>query len=481
MRKQIKRRGTAWLMFGAMMMAAVFTGCGKKDIDYDIDGSGGKKDSGSIQDKYDIPKSYDDSIAVGDSGLSEITLKVDEISVPDTAVMYTEKLTKTDTGNEERKKVAEAIFDKSKGIYAYDEDNQTKADIEAQIASWESYKKSLGTDAERIKEATDTIAELQDKLEKAPENYPTGGDYSATRYLGTIGQYEFVLQTPDDESLRYDLSLREDAMVYRPADGTEDGAEMIDHGGYVSLNDSIENGSIGEENALNEKNQCKYSEEEALEIAEEFLKKIGCNDMSLKESSALAWTYDDFLSMLIECDIDGYYFTFKHMIKDQIVDNNLNMLNIDNLRQQQTDVILPADSCEVAVDGNGVIGAVWSNNLTSEGEVQAAAFLSFKELMKQADSSIPEYYAKYNTQYKSIEFNRLQLGYCLKKEEQTDEFEYVPAWFFMQVEDYTDENENTYEKINPIQMVVLDATDGSYIDLIETSKALGSLQYVMDD
>lgn len=43
MRKQIRRRGTAWLMFGTMMMAAVFTGCGKKDIDYDIDGSGGKK------------------------------------------------------------------------------------------------------------------------------------------------------------------------------------------------------------------------------------------------------------------------------------------------------------------------------------------------------------------------------------------------------------------------------------------------------
>ena len=53
-------------------------------------------------------------------------------------------------------------------------------------------------------------------------------------------------------------------------------------------------------------------------------------------------------------DMDGYYFTFKHMIKDQTIDNNLNMLNIDNLRQQQTDVILPADSCEVAVDGNGM-------------------------------------------------------------------------------------------------------------------------------
>lgn len=42
-------------------------------------------------------------------------------------------------------------------------------------------------------------------------------------------------------------------MVYRPADGTEDGTEMIDHGGYVSLNDSIKYGSEGAEEALNDK------------------------------------------------------------------------------------------------------------------------------------------------------------------------------------------------------------------------------------
>ena len=331
MRKQIRRRGIAWLMFGTMMMAAVFTGCGKKDIDYDIDGSGGKKDSGSIQDKYDIPKSYDDSIAVGDSGLSEITLKVDEISVPDTSIMYTEKLTKNDTAGEALKKIAEAIFDKSKGIYAYDENNQTKADIEEQIASYEQLKKELGTDAERIKEINDTLTELQDELEKAPEDYPVARDYSATKYLGTCGQYEFVLRTPDDTISSYDLSLKEDAMVYRPADGTEDGTEMIDHGGYVSLNDSIKYGSEGAEEALNDKNQCKYSEEEALEIAEEFLKKIDCNDMTLGESSALAWTYDDALSTLIERDIDGYYFTFNRMIKDQSLGEGLQALNVDNM------------------------------------------------------------------------------------------------------------------------------------------------------
>ena len=145
------KRETAWLVVGTLTVSTMLVGCSKKNVDYNIDGSSGNKDSGSLQDKYDIPQSYDGSIAVGDSGLREITVKVSDISIPDTAIMYTEKLSKNNTGQEGRKKAAEAIFDKSKGIYAYDEDNMTKADIEAQIDSWEAYKKNLGTDADHIK------------------------------------------------------------------------------------------------------------------------------------------------------------------------------------------------------------------------------------------------------------------------------------------------------------------------------------------
>ena len=39
-------------------------------------------------------------------------------------------------------------------------------------------------------------------------------------------------------------------------------------------------------------------------------------------------------------------------------------------------------------------------------------------------------------------------------------------------------NEVTYE--DPQQMVVLDATDGSYIDILEVSKALGTCSVIQD-
>ena len=94
------KRETAWLVVGTLMVSTMLAGCSKKNVDYNIDGSSGNKDSGSLQDKYDIPQSYDGSIAVGDSGLREITVKVSDISIPDTAIMYTEKLSKNNTGQE---------------------------------------------------------------------------------------------------------------------------------------------------------------------------------------------------------------------------------------------------------------------------------------------------------------------------------------------------------------------------------------------
>ena len=50
------------------------------------------------------------------------------------------------------------------------------------------------------------------------------------------------------------------------------------------------------------------------------------------------------------------------------------------------------------------------------------------------------------------------------------EFDYVPAWILSQYDEYQDYS----EKDNPTQLVVIDARDGSVIDLLELSKSLGT-------
>ena len=66
----------------------------------------------------------------------------------------------------------------------------------------------------------------------------------------------------------------------------------------------------------------------------------------------------------------------------------------------------------------------------------------------------------------------MKLGYYLEKTDEEGTFKYVPAWILTQYEDMTDSTNETY----PTQMVVLDATDGTVIDLMELSKALGTYQ-----
>ena len=44
------KRETAWLVVGTLMVSTMLAGCSKKNVDYDIDGSSGNKDSGSLQD-----------------------------------------------------------------------------------------------------------------------------------------------------------------------------------------------------------------------------------------------------------------------------------------------------------------------------------------------------------------------------------------------------------------------------------------------
>ena len=71
----------AMLLAGMLAVSTAATGCGKKTVDYDVDGSGGAgsgstdnnktADSGSLQGKYGIPEECDVEIATGDTGIEK--------------------------------------------------------------------------------------------------------------------------------------------------------------------------------------------------------------------------------------------------------------------------------------------------------------------------------------------------------------------------------------------------------------------------
>ena len=120
-----------------------------------------------------------------------------------------------------------------------------------------------------------------------------------------------------------------------------------------------------------------------------------------------------------------------------------------------------------------MLDALWNSYLEADGSAQVVELLSFDEMLKKANESIAAYYTKYPTAYKQIAFNDITLSYYLKQKEDGSGFEYVPAWILAEYEDPADHE-------LPEQAVILDARDGSAIDLMKLAEAVGGISGATD-
>ena len=79
-RKLHYKKMAALAVAGVLVAGSTLTGCGKKNIDYNVDGgsgNGGSADSGSLQGKYGIPESCDTTLDTGSSGLSKLAIEAE--------------------------------------------------------------------------------------------------------------------------------------------------------------------------------------------------------------------------------------------------------------------------------------------------------------------------------------------------------------------------------------------------------------------
>lgn len=128
-RKMHYKKMAALAIVGVLATGTALTGCGKKNIDYSVDGesgNGGSSDSGSLQGKYGIPESCDTTLDAGSSGISKLAIEADEVTVPDTVDLPTVYVKRKESSNDTRKQIVEAVLEKDKGIYTYDYNNMTK-------------------------------------------------------------------------------------------------------------------------------------------------------------------------------------------------------------------------------------------------------------------------------------------------------------------------------------------------------------------
>ena len=301
---------------------------------------------------------------------------------------------------------------------------------------------------------------LKDQLQKAPDEYPAAKDYSGKELLGEINGRKFLVNVDDQVGVSGFVGLKDQLITYRPKDGAS--------GVYFSTPDT---GDDLTDVDMSSTNVCTFSKDEAQSIADEFVNKIGMADVTLNKAQDLYWYYYGTDGTTESVDVDGYVFSYTRSINNQPT-ASVDIYNVDNIMQDDASVSVPAEQCEVYVDSNGVISANWVNYLEITDKTESKDLLSFNDLMEKANTNIAEYYTTYPTRYKKVEFNDMKLAYYLEKTDEDGVFKYVPAWILSQYEDMEDSNNANY----PTQMVVLDATDGSVIDLLELSKSLGTYQ-----
>lgn len=474
--QKIKLKQTVVIaLAGVMMMQASLTGCGEKKVDYNIDGSseGNNGESGKntsnrdgIGGKLNIPESCDETLATGNTGLGKITLKDDSIDVPKTDKMDVLHITQKKPDNDYKKKLAEQIFEKDKGIYVYDDAHPTKKDLQEDIDSYKKYMEASQGNGEDVSYMEDLIKEAEAKMADALEEYEAAGDYSADTFIGTRDGIDYMLSAG-----MYDQNAGMAEVAFLPKKGNAF-LELRPHEGaeYVYLTE--ENYRRDETTDESGGNSGDMKPEDAEDYAVKFLADLGITEFSEPEIRDMYWNYGDDTGEHDAVETGGYVVEFKKSVGGTGQVYSGQIWNVDNIQVSDGWIDIPGEYCKVYVYDGKILefDMVQLMGEVSDKE-ENVELLSYDQMIEKANTEIPKYYEKYPTNYKNVEFNDVRLTYYLVSDGE-GKFKYIPVWVFSQYQEMQ-ESDGSNE---PQQLVIMNAMDGTIIDIIEEAKAMGFYQ-----
>ncbi len=473
MRNSNIKKAAVIALAGLMMAQTALTGCGKKEVDYNLEGSsnqdGGEKtgtsDRAGIGGKLGVPESCNETINVGNSTLGSITINCESIQTPDADKMDIAHFTPYSFSNEDKKKIAEALFDKEKGIYLDDYEHRIKSDIQEQI-DWtkkEIENAQENGDSSWAASLEEEIKSLEAELAEAPDTYPDAGDYSGESFLGTKEDIEYSLSmfnySEDEEGMTgmgaYVYFGVKDDLSLRPYEGAS--------GGYMT--DYAEQGDIAGAN------KSSITAEEAEELAGNFLADMGVTDIVKTKTSDLYWMYYDENGDTVANEADGYAISYARAVGGSPTYGG-RTYNVDNLQQINGWIDIPVETYSISVYDGKVVQASWQQIYSQADSVEENVdLLSYEQIIEKANTEMAKYYEQYPTRYKNVEFNDMRLTYYLVSDGE-GKCKYLPVWVFSQYEEYTDSDGSD----TPTQLLIMNAMDGTIIDIIEEAKALGCYQ-----
>lgn len=416
-----------------------------------------------------VPDSCDLTFDTGHSKLSEISLVDDDIQVANVDRAYTVSFDRMRMDTSRIQDMVESVFDKDQGIYCRDDgdENMTKEEIQKEIDLIEVYRQqALEEGQQDVAEIYESdIAETKNRMKEAPDSYTPVREYTTNKiYIGQHDGEQYSLWISGDDTA--DASGRV-SIVYEPA-GDQEQKYLADVEDAVMTETAGQNYFGGD--IEDQENKCGIDENTAEHEAQAFLDRMGISGMAKCGSQAVVRSWLDSGFEIIKAEKNGYMFEFGIQIGG--VDTAyIDPTGVDNLKNKNGYVMYEGDRIFVCVDDSGVFNVRATLSTDTDSFVREKVdLLSWEDMVNKADESIVEYYEKYPTAYSEVRFNNVEFMYvpCIQDGEK---LVYIPAWVLTQSENNDiSEEHGAYDNI--VQLVYINAVDGSCVDIIETAKCL---------
>ena len=393
------------------------------------------------------------------------TIQVDinaDVIIPETSRMSVVEVSKYDFNSENKKHVAEALFDGD--VYYGDVEKLPKSEIKRLLEEaredlqdsseiWqenlsgqtsEENDQSYKEDIERqLEEKQAQVGKYEKMLAEAPDEYVKlqGNDYQGKRYVGKKDDIWYSLDFAD-QSIRISSLEQEDIFPDR----------VKGKDGFVSF--------FAKQKEEDMENECELDRQEAEQLARDFTRKAGFSELLLKETRDLVWTFarngrlgDE------ERFADGWMFSFAAGA-DEVAFDSFGVEGEDIYRVGKEEYQAEKKyslycSMNVYVTERGVIEVNYYYPIDVQSVTPGVKLLSLKDIKEIVKNNMDEYAGFYIEKGKglvgAIRFTYMELVYYrLSDPDHADRFTYIPAWRLRR-----DGNQQLYYIVN--------AMDGSVI------------------
>lgn len=464
-----------------LVMGLCLVACGKKanpetdesakqvsnNANNDIGRDPGEDDVSEIAKKLQVPDSCEITFDTGETKLSSIMLKDEKIDVPKTEDVYMISYDKVDApcSEEELKTIISRLFDESQGISGRDGVGlQTKYELDNLIKQYEASReealaKGNTQEAEALGEEIDNY---KAQREVAPDELPMATQYKINEeYIGKKDGIERTFKAASDAE---NVGMDNYYFVYEM---TLKGQADALASEVPGSNSTYEVNVVGE-NTYNDDESNPMDQKEGLDMATKLLDELGINGFVCKntEETVRAWTGGSCGDKVYKKP-DGYRYYFSRQIDgvDVVLSQETGM--VDNIDTENLTYKGGREMASISVNKAGIVSAnVYVYTDEKSFKKETVTLLNWDKMLEAAEQNIAKYYEKYPTQADKVTFDDVKLAYVPWADEDGKKY-LIPAWIFSQ-----NEYNSNYRSDVPVQLVYINAIDGSYIDILDNMKNL---------